>query len=255
MTEIDLESAPNSPSDSLVQFDLQASHIEKQTTSARHLLTTLHATNALYNLNRADDLTTSIRQHLASLAEQNRLVAKARTAGPATVQIRVNRFGKLVRDFGIVVNALQIAREKQRSLAEIALREDIVAVNPKLASKDVDTALTSNALHSVLKSHQTTSQIEQLKARNRDLERLTNGVLTLREMFLELNIMVEKQQSLINDVEHDVDVVVDSVEKANDEIIMAQSYQKKARKKKIIILFVSVLVVIIVAIIIMLQVT
>lgn len=252
LTEIDLESGD--PSADLDDFDTRTSAIEREIDSIYAVLSKLPRDPAP-SFERAERTAASVRQQLALLAEQNRALARTRSLGVATLRIRVTRFGKLARDFANAVSALEAARERHRSAVAARIVDDVVAVDPALGRATVDDALRKGELETVLGTSDKRFQIEDLRERNQQLQGLAKSVNGLRELFIEMGFLTENQQTLINEIEHNVEGVKKDVAHAEDEIVAAVRYKKKVTKKKMIIAAIILVIIAVIIIVIVLQVT
>ena len=68
------------------------------------------------------------------------------------------------------------------------------------------------------------------------LKKIEKEVIMIRDMFLQLSTIVNEQQELLDYVDIGIDSVRQEVEKANDELKIAEEYQHTFRKNKLYIL-------------------
>lgn len=119
----------------------------------------------------------------------------------------------------------------------------------------MDDALRKGELETVLGTSDKRFQIEDLRERNQQLQGLAKSVNGLRELFIEMGFLTENQQTLINEIEHNVEGVKKDVAHAEDEIVAAVRYKKKVTKKKMIIAAIILVIIAVIIIVIVLQVT
>lgn len=262
--EVDL-GAPSAHSE--VDFEERSSRLETETTRAVAELSKARshlsrrdasASSVTPHMERLEVLTSSVRRQLSTLAELNKSAARTGTVGPASLRIRVTRFGKHAREFSAFLTEFEAARESYRLLLDTGIRKGIAEVEPGLAQADVDDAMSrAGGLDRVLERARPELkwQVQDLRERNEQLAKLNRDVASLHEMFVELSFLTENQQGLINEIEHNVEEVKSDVKKADGEIIEAHKYQKSARKKKMIIAAIILLILIIIIVVVVLQVT
>ncbi|KAI6819667.1 t-SNARE [Hortaea werneckii] len=89
----------------------------------------------------------------------------------------------------------------------------------------------------------TTSAMDAtITQREREIEKIAQGVIDLSNIFQELNTMVIDQGSLLDRIDYNVERTHDHVQGAERELKVATGYQKKTTKRKVILLLVLVVV-------------
>lgn len=78
--------------------------------------------------------------------------------------------------------------------------------------------------------------------REREIEKIAQGVIDLSNIFQELNSMVIDQGSLLDRIDYNVERTAEHVKGADKELTVATGYQKKSTKRKIILLLVLLVV-------------
>ena len=78
--------------------------------------------------------------------------------------------------------------------------------------------------------------------REREIEKIAQGVIDLSNIFQELNTMVIDQGSLLDRIDYNVERTHEHVQGAERELKVATGYQKKTTKRKVILLLVLVVV-------------
>lgn len=267
-TEIDLglPSDTTPAPDLMDEFERLSSQIENDIDTASESLAhlyTLFSSNASAStitvpFERLENLVSIIRTQLAALAERNNAAKTSPNIGPASMKIRVNRFGKLAREFSDFLAKFEELREKFRYLLHDGIRRQVIELDPKLREADVDEAMRyQRKMDAVLErsSPEQRYQVDDLRARNRQLAKLNRDVAQLHEMFVELSFLTESQQTLINDVEANIKDTREDVEKADDELIIAKKIQSKIRTKQLIIAAIIFVILLVIILIIILQIT
>ncbi|KAI7212922.1 t-SNARE [Hortaea werneckii] len=78
--------------------------------------------------------------------------------------------------------------------------------------------------------------------REREIEKIAQGVIDLSNIFQELNTMVIDQGSLLDRIDYNVERTHDHVQGAERELKVATGYQRRTTKRKVILLLVLVVV-------------
>lgn len=244
--------------DILTKFTPEADAIEKVYAWANDTLpaveSLLNDPSALPTATQKLDLVAkkldAVRKRLKRLAAENKDIAAAGTAPPASLRMRITRYTKLGKDFMLVIGRLEGVREKHKDVAARAVKRELMQADPALSESRVDHALQTGApletvidVDNIALNH----QIDDLRARNEDIQKLTQNIVQLHQMFTDMSILVEGQQDLINNIEHNVKEVKHDTKKATEELVEARRHQKSARKKKVIITVILLLIAIAIA--------
>ncbi|EMC99215.1 hypothetical protein BAUCODRAFT_44249, partial [Baudoinia panamericana UAMH 10762] len=83
------------------------------------------------------------------------------------------------------------------------------------------------------------SAIEQ---REREIEKIAQGVIDLHDVFLELNSMVIDQGTVLDRVDYNVERTAEHMKEAEKELKVATRYQKNSTRRKILLLLVLLVV-------------
>ncbi|KAI0559687.1 syntaxin PM [Gracilaria domingensis] len=185
-------------------------------------------------LDTIDNKLDAVRKHLRRIADENRQIAAMADSSPATLKHRVNRFTKLSKDFMAITTQMETVRERHRDVVKDGVKRDILAANPHATERQVERALQGGDLQAVLHEDDVHlhHQIEDLRARNQDIQKLSKNIVELHNMFTDMSLLVENQQELINGIEYNVKEVHQTTKKAAEELVIARNHQKAARKKK-----------------------
>lgn len=81
-----------------------------------------------------------------------------------------------------------------------------------------------------------------IEQREREIEKIAQGVIDLSNIFQELNAMVIDQGSLLDRIDYNVERTAEHVKAAEQELQVATGYQKKSTKRKVILLLVLLVV-------------
>ena len=78
--------------------------------------------------------------------------------------------------------------------------------------------------------------------REREIEKIAQGVIDLSNIFQELNSMVIDQGSLLDRIDYNVERTVEHLEKAEKELVVATKYQRKGTRRLLILLLILLVV-------------
>lgn len=95
--------------------------------------------------------------------------------------------------------------------------------------------------------------LEDVTARHQEIIKLERSIRDLRDMFVEMSLLVERQGEMINNIERQVMQTRDHVETANVVAKKAMKYQSKFRHKKITLYVILAIVLVIIVVVIILQ--
>lgn len=82
----------------------------------------------------------------------------------------------------------------------------------------------------------------QIDQREREIEKIAQGVIDLSNLFQELNTMVIDQGTVLDRIDYNVERTAEHVKEAEKELKVATGYQKRSTKRKIILLLVLTVV-------------
>lgn len=123
-----------------------------------------------------------------------------------------------------------------RSTTDDEIEEMIESGNPAIFTRGI-----------IMETQQAKQSLAEIEARHSDIMKLEKCIRELRDMFVDLAILVETQGEMINRIENHVALSKSHVDKANTEVNQAIAYRSKARMKKFICL--GILIIFIVSIV------
>lgn len=256
VNEIDAD--PDHESDKILSsFEREANSIDKVYKWARKILT--NASTSLDNdkstagmknvgeqLDAVETKLGAVRKHLKRIAEENKSLAQSETSATSSLKIRLTRYTKLGKDFMTITSEMETLRKRHKSELATNVKRQILETNPNASEHQVDHALDTGApLDTVVQidNPEMRYQIEDLRTRNQDIQKLSKSIVELHQMFTDMSLLVEGQQELINDVEYNVKQVKQSAKQGADELVIAHQHQKSARKKKLCIIILVILII------------
>lgn len=254
----EIEADPDHESDKILSsFEREANSIEKVYTWARKILTNAStsldndtSTAAMKNVGEKLDAVETklgaVRKHLKRIAEENKSLAQSNTSATSSLRIRLTRYTKLGKDFMAITSEMETLRKRHKGELAADVKRQILEANPSASESHVDHAIDTGApLDTVvqIENSEMRYQIEDLRTRNQDIQKLSKSIVELHQMFTDMSLLVEGQQELINNVEYNVKEVKESAKKGADELVIAHQHQKSARKKKMCIIILVILLI------------
>lgn len=82
----------------------------------------------------------------------------------------------------------------------------------------------------------------QIDQREREIEKIAQGVIDLSNIFQELNSMVIDQGTILDRIDYNVERTAEHVKEADKELKVATGYQKRSTKRKAILLLILIIV-------------
>lgn len=198
-------------------------------------------------LDTVENKLNAVRKRLKRIAGENKTIAQSGTSATSSLRMRIARYTKLGKDFMNITSDIETLRGRHKSLLAADVKRDILATNPDVTERQVDRAIESGApLETVMDVDNSAMrhQIEDLRARNQDIQKLSKSIVELHQMFTDMSILVEGQQELINDIEYNVKQVKQSAKKGAEELVEARRHQKSARKKKMCITILVIIIIV-----------
>ncbi|KAG9270501.1 syntaxin-2-like isoform X1 [Astyanax mexicanus] len=99
-------------------------------------------------------------------------------------------------------------------------------------------------------SHINREALNEIESRHKDIMRLESTIKELREMFMDIAMLVETQGDMVNNIEKNVNNSADCVYKGSEECKKAVRYQKRARRKYIILALIALVIIAVLALIV-----
>ena len=249
----DLEAGIDDESNRLLdKFNKEVAAIDKVITWANRMIASEARDEAerTKQLDAVDEKMKAVRRRLKSMAEANKVFARENSSRPSTVRTRVVRYTKCSKDFIAMTERLSNAWDEHRQVLAAGVKRDVMRANPYASEPEIDNAINSGGqaqLDAVLSDSSSATarhQLEDIRERNKDIQKLVKSVAELNQIFQDMSILVETQQDLINNIEYTVEEVKSDVKTANEELVQARAHQKSKRKKKMCIILLVVIIII-----------
>ncbi len=195
----------------------------------------------------------AVRARLSRMASENREFVKEHQAqAPGSVQTRLVQYRKMGQNFLERVDDLSKIRTQLRDARRKALDDEVLRINPgadvrALAAGRLE---VEQVINDTAKTARTSAQLETIRQRNRDINKMAQGIAELHELFQDMSVLVNSQQDMINQIEYNVQETKEVAEKTVDELEKALSYKKKASKRRRCITATIIIVILLVLLIV-----
>jgi syntaxin 16 len=111
--------------------------------------------------------------------------------------------------------------------------------DPALAEQAADLSSAQTTLQQTTQIRRRTGVLDSaIEQREREIEKIAQGVIDLSSIFQELNSMVIDQGSLLDRIDYNVERTAEHVQAAEKELTVATKYQKRGTKRLIILLLI-----------------
>lgn len=211
-------------------------------------------------LEATDKRSGAVRSRLKRIGDENRKFASTYAHAVGEIRVRVTQHQALTKRYMAVMQRFEATQDKHRDDVETALARRLRAANPAATDAVIadavrtgnvapvmDTSPTLAALEPA-EQHRLRAGLEDLSARNADLQKVEASIVALHQMFVDMQLLVQTQGELLDNIEYNVAETVQQTDAAHVELVQARAHQKSAGKKKccIIVLIIAILAVVLV---------
>lgn len=190
-----------------------------------------------------DTLTRSITQMFRQAESKLREIAKIdNDTSDADLSVRVN----VQRSMATRLQSLswKFRKSQKEYLGKLKVQKQI---SPALLIEEEDVMSRSQASSAFLLSQEEQNEFEsnsrQLRERDQEIERITKSIEDLALVFKHLASLVIEQGTILDRIDHNIDLVVDRTEHGVLELEKAESYQKSNRANWCIVTLVVLIII------------
>jgi len=208
---------------------IAATNAEKGSKSSEELEKLIDATNLAAR---------DVRTKLKEMDKENKKLEK----GTAEFRIRTSMHGTLTKKFLDVMAEYQEIQTKYKNKFRERVERQYKIVKPNATQEEIEQALESGNTQvfadQILDTKHAAAKdaLVYIENRHREILRLEQSIKELHQLFVDMAILVEAQGELIDQIEYNVSQSRDYVKRANEELRLANKYQKKSRKKMFILI-------------------
>lgn len=211
-------------------------------------------------LEGTDKRSNAVRTRLKRIGDENQAFAASYAHAVGEIRVRVTQHQALTKRYMAIMQRLEATQDKHRDDVETALARRLRAANPAASDAAIADAVRTGNVAAVMdasptlaalepaEQHRLRAGLEDLSARNADLQKVEASIVALHQMFVDMQLLVQTQGELLDNIEYNVAETVQQTEAAHVELVQARAHQKSAGKKKccIIVLVIAILAVVLV---------
>lgn len=179
-------------------------------------------------------------QRTEQIGQQDQLSAEHR--------IRNTQHQMLTSRFIEVMNDYQLTQADYRDRCKARIQRQLEITGKKTTDDEIEEMIESGnpAIFTVgieMETQQAKQTLAEITARHSDIMKLEKSIMELRDLFVDMAMMVEMQGEMVNRIENHVALSKSRVDKARVEVNQAIAYRSKAKLKKCICLSIIILVI------------
>uniref|UniRef100_A0A1B6C5A0 t-SNARE coiled-coil homology domain-containing protein n=2 Tax=Clastoptera arizonana TaxID=38151 RepID=A0A1B6C5A0_9HEMI len=173
---------------------------------------------------------------------------------PAGLRIRKTQYSTTLHLFVDAVTEFNIEQVDYKEKCEERIKRVISIARVEISDEKLEELLDQGNYGSIFNGDIITETLEARRAledvqfRHEQLLKLEKSITELRDLFVEMAILVEQQGDLINSIERHVEEAGEHVETAKVQTKKAIKYKDRAKKKKIILCIIIIVVIILICI-------
>ncbi|GAV01157.1 hypothetical protein RvY_11909 [Ramazzottius varieornatus] len=173
--------------------------------------------------------------------------------GPITADLRIRQAQQatLSRKFTTIMSEYNKIQTDYREKCKSKIKRQLDIAGRPTTDDQVDEMLESGNLQIftegiIADSQQAKQALADVEARHQDIVKLETNIRELRDMFVDMALLVEAQGEMVDRIEYNVEHATEFVAQAKEETKKAVEYQSSARRKKICLIITAIIVVIII---------
>lgn len=189
----------------------------------------------------ANDCAREISTLLTTCTEDCQEAAKGRLISGSSVRVRNSLISAITSKFSNAVKSLQNVHVAIKLSHEDQLRRQYLLVNPQATPEELaqvvqnaDSSEMQQLFSRGLAKQEAQETLDRLMNRQQILLRLEKNILTLHQMFQDMQMLLRVQSKTIELIDEDVEVSDKAIGAVVTDMKQAVSYQKKAWKMKMI---------------------
>lgn len=199
--------------------------------------------------NLGKKVTTSLKALEKGISQEEEELDSEKKRRPAGLRIRRTQHSCLLHLFMEAMSTFNTEQVEYREKCSDRMKRVISIAKAVVTDDKLEELLDQGNYGAIFNGDIITETLEARKAledvqtRHEELIKIEKSIQELRDLFMEMYLLVQQQSDLINRIENHVLATVDHVEEANVVTKKAIQYQKKAKLKKIILLVILALVI------------
>jgi len=167
--------------------------------------------------------------------------------------MRQNMADTLTQKFAEVLRSYQTAQNEYKDKVKTRMSQKVRIVKPDATQDEIDEAIESGTADQLYRvgtldqqhlHSQAKNALSYIQDRHREIVQIEQSILELRDLFVDMAIMVESQGAVLDTVESNVNSAILDTGAGAELMADTNKLQKKSRKKMIILLIIFVIIVI-----------
>ncbi|EME31412.1 Syntaxin-1A [Galdieria sulphuraria] len=190
----------------------------------------------------ARELAVGIKRRLDRMKELQNKVEREKGQGSSESRIIVGTQGALAKRFMNAMREFQNVQEECENDMRDQAERQLKIINPKITKTEVDTVLDAtgsggNASSEILRQQMLMARdgdynsirlvMEDVEERTRAMRQLEENIQELRQMFLDMSVLVEAQGETIDQIESNISSAKASTKTAASQLRGARKHQKR----------------------------
>jgi len=167
--------------------------------------------------------------------------------------MRLNMADSLTQKFADVLRSYQTAQTEYKDKVKTRMSQKVRIVKPDATQDEIDEAIESGTADQLYRvgtldqqhlHSQAKNALSYIQDRHREIVQIEQSVLELRDLFVDMAIMVESQGAVLDVVESNVNSAILDTGAGVELMADSNKLGKKSRKKMVIILVILVIIVV-----------
>jgi len=167
--------------------------------------------------------------------------------------MRQNMGETLTQKFAEVLRSYQTAQNEYKEKVKTRMSQKVRIVKPDATQEEIDDAIESGTADQLYRvgtldqqhlHSQAKNALSYIQDRHREIVQIEQSILELRDLFVDMAIMVESQGAVLDTVESNVNSAILDTGSGVELMSDANKLQKKSRKKMIIIVIILIIIVV-----------
>jgi len=236
---------------SIINPSMHSDESDLREQATQYKLDTDYLVSRINNYLKAMKRTTDERIY----AEENTDTVSGKPIYTAEIKARRNHYNILALKFKENLMEYENIQQNYKDRIKAKLKREMKIIDEfcHFDDQEMDEMIESGNLNifdqGFLKAQENKEILTKLEKRAKDMESLEKSMLELRNIFVQLQTMVEEQGYVINSIMDNVEATEVKAEHAVEELRQAATYQSSARRKKIFVAVCCIILIIILIIV------
>ncbi|OLY81840.1 Syntaxin-like protein psy1 [Smittium mucronatum] len=152
--------------------------------------------------------------------------------------VRRGRYSALIKRFSETIEYYRSVERESQMKYKARIERQIRVINPNASDQEIKDAIDSGNVSNMFqqagfvseRSYRSKKVLQQVEDRNLDISRIGKTINELNVLFSEMEDMVTKQQSMLDNIEHAVQSTEQYTVRANNEMDTAIVLRRSSRK-------------------------